>query len=373
MDGGWRVKRVTLEDVCTKASSNLAQKDIEGESGDYPVYGASGRIKGVGFYAQDREYIAVVKDGAGVGRAMFLPAQSSVIGTMQYILPKENIEPKYLYYAVKSMDLSRYAMGATIPHIYFKDYKKECLPLPNRARQQEIVQILDRIENLEKCKAEQGKCLDKLAKSRFVEMFGDPVTNPMGWEVKKLSDICVVGSSKRVYQSEQTTEGVPFLRISDLVSRITSQAESCDLHISEEMFNKFEQQGLVPKAGDILVTARGTLGLCYIIKPDDRFYFQDGMISWVHTSEAEINPVYISYLFDSQGIRRQIDSVIAGSTVAYLSIAQLGKFDILTPPIALQNQFADFVALADKSKLAVQQGIDILQVLKAKLMHDYFG
>ena len=203
-------------------------------------------------------------------------------------------------------------------------------------------------------------------------MFGDPVTNPMGWEVKKLSDMCVVGSSKRVYQSEQTSMGVPFLRISDLVSRITTQKESCDLHIPEELFNKFEQQGLVPKAGDILVTARGTLGLCYIIKPDDRFYFQDGMISWVHTSEAEVNPVYISYLFDSQGIRRQIDSVIAGSTMAYLSIAQLGKFDILMPPIALQNQFADFVALADKSKFAIQQSIDTLQILKAKMMQEYF-
>ena len=92
------------------------------------------------------------------------------------------------------------------------------------------------------------------------------------------------------------------------------------------------------------------MGLCYIIKPDDKFYFQDGMISWVHTSEAEINPVYVSYLFDSQGIKRQIDKMVAGSTVAYLSIVQLGTFDILLPPLDLQNEFAAFVEQADKSE-----------------------
>ena len=204
-------------------------------------------------------------------------------------------------------------------------------------------------------------------------MFGDSVTNPMGWAVEKLKDICVVGSSKRVYQSEQTSTGVPFLRISDLVSRITSQEEQCDLHISEEKYSEFERQGLVPKAGDILVTARGTLGLCYIVKPEDKFYFQDGMISWVHASEADINPVYISYLFDSQGIKRQIDSAVAGSTVAYLSIAQLGQFDILLPPIELQNQFAEFVELADKSELVIRELLEQHQLLKEALMQKYFG
>ena len=263
--------------------------------------------------------------------------------------------------------------GATIQGITTGDIQS--IPVPNikKAEQKKISDMLENVGNMEKLYRKQLAALDALVKSRFIEMFGDPVTNPMGWDVKKLSDICTVGSSKRVYQSEQTTTGVPFLRISDLVSRITSQEESCDLHISEGMFSDFEQQGLVPNAGDILVTARGTLGLCYIIKPGDRFYFQDGMISWVHTSEAEVNPVYISYLFDSQGIRRQIDSVIAGSTVAYLSIAQLGKFDILMPPIALQNQFADFVALADKSKLTIQKSIEDLHTLKAKLMQEYFG
>lgn len=131
--------RVKLSDVSSKASSNYAQKELQGLSGIYPVYGASGFIKNIDSFQQEKEYIAVVKDGAGIGRTMFLPGKSSVIGTLQYILPKENIEPKFLYYAVKSMHLEKYFTGATIPHIYYKDYQKEEFELPNQNEQFKII------------------------------------------------------------------------------------------------------------------------------------------------------------------------------------------------------------------------------------------
>ena len=99
---------VTLDDVCEKGSSNLAQKDILDLDGDFPIFGAAGYIGNVNFYHQEKPYLAVVKDGAGVGRVMLLPAKSSVIGTMQYIIPKEDIIVEYLYYAVKDMHLEKY-------------------------------------------------------------------------------------------------------------------------------------------------------------------------------------------------------------------------------------------------------------------------
>ena len=100
--------KVKLEDVCECGSSNLRQSDAAGKSGDYPIYGASGYIGNVDFYYQERPYVAVVKDGAGVGRAMLLPAKSSVIGTMQYLLPKGNVLPEYLMLsAIISMKMQR--------------------------------------------------------------------------------------------------------------------------------------------------------------------------------------------------------------------------------------------------------------------------
>lgn len=109
--------KVKLGDVCERGSSNLKQSDVVELEGDYPVYGASGCIGNVDFYHQENSYVAVVKDGAGIGRTTLHPAKSSVIGTMQYLLPKNNVLPEYLYYVVRFMHLEKYFTGATIPHI----------------------------------------------------------------------------------------------------------------------------------------------------------------------------------------------------------------------------------------------------------------
>lgn len=100
--------RVKLEDVCERGTSSLMQKDIVDKNGKYPVYGASGRIGSMETYQQEHQTVAVVKDGAGIGRTMLLPEKSSVIGTMQYLIPKNCIESEYLYYVVKYMHLEKY-------------------------------------------------------------------------------------------------------------------------------------------------------------------------------------------------------------------------------------------------------------------------
>ena len=92
--------RVKIEDVCMKGSSNLKQSDVVGKNGIYPVYGAAGYLGSIDSFKQSKPYVAVVKDGAGIGRAMLLPSNSSIIGTMQYLLPKDNILPEYLYYLI---------------------------------------------------------------------------------------------------------------------------------------------------------------------------------------------------------------------------------------------------------------------------------
>ena len=171
--GKWEM--VQLGDVCDAKSSNIAQKDLDNNDGSYPIFGASGLIKYVDFFIHDCDYIGVVKDGAGVGRTMLCPAKSSVIGTIQAIIPKTSVVPKYLYYAITKMDLARYYTGATIPHIYFKDYKKENLLFPPLPIQQKIADILDRTSALIEKRKEQIKKLDLLVKSLFVEMFGDKI------------------------------------------------------------------------------------------------------------------------------------------------------------------------------------------------------
>lgn len=364
---------IQLGDICTKYSSSIAQKDLENCNGDYPIYGASGLIKYVDFYQQENPYVAVVKDGAGVGRVMQLPAKSSVIGTMQYIIPNEGINVHYLAYAMEHMNLAKYYTGATIPHIYFKDYCKESLQAHNLDEQCHIALMLDKIVSLIFLRKQQLAKLDELVKARFVEVFGEPETNTKGWPIFNMCDLCSVGSSKRIYQSEQSSSGIPFWRISDLTNLINTGAVTESLYIPEKRYAELQAQGQVPVEGDILVTSRGTLGQCYIVKANDRFYFQDGMISWLSEYSDRIIPLYISHLFSMSGFRKQIDSMQAGSTVAYLSIAMIKKLKVMIPDLEIQQQFAAFVAQTDKSKLTIQQSLDKLEVLRKSLMQEYFG
>ena len=365
--------KVKLEDVCERGTSNLKQSDIVEIDGDYPIYGASGYIGNVDFYHQENPYVAVVKDGAGIGRTTLHPAKSSVIGTMQYLIPKENVIPEYLYYVVSYMHLEKYFTGATIPHIYYKDYKNEKFNPDPLDRQKTIVDTLGKCEAVIKARKRELELMDILIKARFVEMFGNPDLNEKEWDINKMERLCEVSSSKRIYQNVQSVIGIPFLRISDLVNRMDTGSKECDLYIPEEKYEELKDQGLVPIKGDILLTARGTLGRCYIIQENDEFYFQDGMITWLSNFNEKITSLYIAYLFSTPCFRKQIDALQAGSTVAYLSISMTKKLDIMVPPIELQNQFADFVHQVDKSKVAVQKALDETQMLFDSLMQKYFG
>ena len=164
---------IELGELCDKGTSNLAQKDLLIDSGRYPVYGAAGEITKVDFYQQSKPYLGIVKDGAGVGRVMRLPSNSSVIGTLQYIFPKENVDIKYLYYLIKYLDLGKSNTGATIPHIYFKDYKKRKVRAKSYNEQKYIGKIFELIDGNLITYNRILECYDLLIKSRFDELFLD--------------------------------------------------------------------------------------------------------------------------------------------------------------------------------------------------------
>ena len=204
--------RVTLEDVCEKGASNLKQSDVVSMTGEYPIYGAAGYLGNVDFYHQEKPYVAIVKDGAGIGRTTLHPAKSSVIGTMQYLLPKDNVLPEYLYYVVRHMHLEKYFTGATIPHIYFRDYKNEKFNLDSLDKQAEIVEILGKAELIILKRRQQLAELDKLIKARFVEMFGDVIRNSKSWEIRVLADIASSRLGKMLDTKQQTGEcNYPYL------------------------------------------------------------------------------------------------------------------------------------------------------------------
>jgi len=195
MKEGWTLK--TLGDVCISKSSNVSQNKLANEDGDFPIYGASGMIKKVSFYHRDKPYLSIVKDGSGFGRVTKMEAFTSVIGTLQYILPKEDVDIAYLHYALMSVDFKKYVAGAAIPHIYFKDYRNEpflWVPLPE---QQRIVSIIDKaFEAIDKAIENTQKNLQNV--KELFESYLNGVFEKGGedWEEKKWGDVLQIISGR---------------------------------------------------------------------------------------------------------------------------------------------------------------------------------
>ena len=244
--------------------------------------------------------------------------------------------------------------------------------LPPADGQIRVVNTLDEVRSLIEGANGQIAMLDTLVKSRFVEMFGDPIDGSL-WVKSRLSELYEVKSSKRIYARDQVDEGVPFLRLADIGALIDSGTANSGLFISEEHFEGLKAKGQVPAPGDVLVTARGTLGRCYVIKSDDRFYFQDGMITWLAASEDCLLSDYLLAVFNNSHFNEELNRNCSGTTVKYLSISDLANVTVPVPPFALQQEFASFVAEVDKSRFIVKQKIEKLQMLYDSLAQEYFG
>ena len=363
--------RVTLGDVCEKGSSNLKQSDVINKTGAYPIYGAAGYLGNVDFYHQDKPYVAVVKDGAGIGRTTLHPAKSSVIGTMQYLLPKSNVLPEYLYYVVQYMHLEKYFTGATIPHIYFKDYKAEQFNLDAMERQKEIVASLQKVETLIKVRQQQLQKLDELVKARFVEMFGDPLLDDGRYCKAPLGCLAQVGSSKRIFEKEYVSEGIPFYRTKEIVELSNGNKISTELFITPKRYNEIRDEYGVPQAGDLLISAVGTIGVIWIVDGKNDFYFKDGNLLRVANSD-NFMPVYLKCLLETL-ICAHKSKMSSGTAYAALTISTLKEMSVYKVPLAEQSLFSTFVSQVDKSKVAVQKSLDEAQLLFDSLMQQYFG
>ena len=254
--------KVKLEDVCEKGTSNLKLSDVVDKNGDYPIYGASGYIGNVDFYKQESPYVAVVKDGAGIGRAILCPAKSSVIGTMQYLIPKSNILPEYLYYVVSSLHLEKYFSGATIPHIYFRDYKDETFNLHPLTQQYKIVNILNHVENMIQFRNKELQLLNELIKSRFVEMFGDINTNSKNWLSKPLGKICNIyrGGSPRPI-ANYLGGIIPWIKIGDVTKGDDIYLSSTKEYITQDGVQKSR---MVKKGSLIFANCGVSLGFTMV-------------------------------------------------------------------------------------------------------------
>ena len=346
--------RAKLEDVCVRGSSSLKQSDVIDKTGEYPIYGAAGYIGNVDFYHQDQPYVAVVKDGAGIGRTSLYPAESSVIGTMQYLLPKENVLPEYLCYVVKYMHLEKYFTGATIPHIYFKDYKKEEFNLDTLDRQKEIVNILGRIECVISSRQQELQKLDELIKARFVEMFGS--IHDGKFEMKTLPEI--------VRNDKNSIKRGPFggaLKKDDFVDEgylvyeqrhaIHNDFDYAKYYITQEKYEDMIGFKVVP--GDLIISCSGvTLGrIAEVPNGAKAGIINQALLKLSLNQELMMNTFFIQQ-FRGEEIQEILFGFSRGSGIPNMpSMSEVKAVKFVCPPLEMQKQYCDFVHQVDKSKV----------------------
>ena len=370
MKQGWTYKK--LNEVCDKGSSNVVINKLADNNGDYPLFGASGLVKNVDFYHQDKEYIGIVKDGAGVGRVNTYPAYSSLVGTMQYIFPKKECLLNYVKYFLIKLDLSHCVSGATIPHIYFKDYGKELIPLPPLSVQLSIVSELDKINELIRLKKEQLKDYDNLAQSIFYEMFGDPVVNEKGWDVNKLGDVCEVSSFKRVLVEDVLEKGpVPFIRGTELSAICKENKREYKMYITMEHYERVKNISGVPNVGDLLIPSINAEGLVWVVDTPEPMYYKDGRVLWVHVDQNSISPIALQRILNNL-IKYNYSKITNGAVFAELNLSILRSFPIILPPLSIQNAFANKINLIEKQKAEIKSTIQALETLLASRMQYWF-
>lgn len=357
--------RARLEDVCERGSSNLRQADVAGRSGDYPIYGASGYIGNVDFYHQELPYVAIVKDGAGIGRTALLPAKSSVIGTMQYLLPKKNVLPEYLYYVVRYMHLEKYFSGATIPHIYFRDYKSEEFNLVPVDYQEEIVATLGKIEAIVAARQRQLQKLDELVKARFVELFGDQTANPYAWQQTSIGACCTLKSGTSLPADKENEGGaIPYVKVGDMNYPGNEQyITTSSRFVSEQTAGT----GVFPVGTVVFPKRGGAIGTNK--KRLTRLPICADLNVMGVTAGRRLTPQYLMAYFNTV----DLGTLNNGSSVPQINNKDIAPLLICIPPMALQEQFAAFVEQTDKSKVAVQKALDEAQLLFDSLMQKYFG
>ena len=265
----------------------------------------------------------------------------------------------------------REARGVAQKGIYLKQLSQLPIPVPPLSEQQRIVAELDLLTGIIDKQNAQLKELDTLAQSIFYDMFGDPIENPKGWEVKKLEEVCakIVDCPHSTPKKVDYKTNYPCIRTSELKGGSISW-DSMQYLEKEEYEIRIAR--LKPIAGDIVFGREGTIGDAVILP--EGFCFSLGQRTMLLRAESSLVLNYFLHrTLMSDWVKRQIDAVNVSSTVAHLNIKDFRQFDIPVPPLALQQSFAKKIQSIEKQKDAIRASIADTQKLLDYTMDKYFG
>ena len=366
-----------LEDAVTKGSSNISHGKIKEDDGPYPVFGAKGYIQNISFYQQENDYIAIIKDGAGIGRVSVHPAKSSVLATMQYLLPKEGFDLRFIKYFLESLDFEEYRTGSTIPHIYFKDYKSAPFPLISVPEQKRIVAILDQaFADIEQARAKTKQNLKnarELFESYLHQVFS---LRGEGWVESTLGEVTggiYTGPfGSLLHKSDYIENGIPLVN----PAHITALGIEVDNRktVSKETAERLSSY--IMEKGDVVIGRRGEMGRCALVTSQESG-FLCGTGSFFIKSSSRCDSGYLVRYLRSASCVARLEKIAGGAVMPNLSNKDLSNFEILLPPIEKQIEILGLIdilsAETEKVALIYQKKLTALEELKKSILQKAFS
>lgn len=364
MRKGWEYKR--WKEVLTIINGKN-QSAVVDANGEYPIYG-SGGIMGYANNWLCPENCVIIGRKGNINKPIFVETKFWNVDTAFGL--NANIEyllPKFLFYFCLDYNFERHNKAVTIPSLTKADLLKIDIPLPPKSTQLAIVSELDKINELIRLKKEQLKDFDNLAQSLFYEMFGDPVENEKGWEVKKLNDISrEIGDGLHgTPEYSEVDTGCYFINGNNLENGTIVIKENTKM-VSEKTKAKhyIEMDDFT-----ILVSINGTLGKVAFYNGENVIL---GKSACYIKLEAYNDKKYIFELLKSDYFKRYAQSECTGTTIRNVSLKSMRNFRCPLPPLPLQRLFAQRIEQIEREKSEVQKSIKDLETLLASRMQYWF-
>ena len=314
--------------------------------------------------AYQRKLAVADVDGICSAHAMVLRPKTDVV--LEEFLPFFMQSDIFMDRAVKI------SVGGLSPTINWRDLAKEEFALPPLEEQRRIAEILDAADTLRAKYSEAFAQLDTLLQSTFLHMFGDPDTNPKGWEQSPLGQLCGVGSSKRVFVSEFVEEGIPFYRGTEVGSLGEGEALTPTLFITHDHYEQLKRHSGVPRPGDLLLPSICPDGRIFIVQDDKPFYFKDGRVLWIKAGESGINSTFLLYFLKAVFVKAY-SKIASGSTFAELKIFALKNLVVYVPPREEQDRFTKVFESIEGQKARMRSHLVELDALFASLQSRAFN
>jgi type I restriction enzyme S subunit len=313
-------------------------------------------------------------------KAAVAPCDGICSGDITVIAAKQDaLTPELLPFIIQNDRFFDFAVeksaGSLSPRAKWEHLRGFEFELPSMAEQRRLAEALWAFDDTRQAYKKLLKLTDDLVKSQFVEMFGEPVSNPMGWDKVSLAEACKLPDDikcgpfgTQLRNADYQREGVAVYAIPQVNSAF--QKAPTDF-LTDEKATQLGAFSLT--SGDIAMSRKGNVGTCAIFPAT----LPDGIIHSdvlrIRVNSERVNPVFLIAQLNSQSVTRQIELVSQGAIMAGTNVTKLKGITIELPPLALQHRFADFARQADKSKFELNRTLDELDAAYKALVRERLG